>query len=88
MTGDVVDLVLEQILRTAREFDFDVNVHCFMPDHVHLLIEGRDEQADAGRFVHQAKRRSGYVFGQRYHTRLWQPSFTITCSETMKERCG
>ena len=46
-----------------------------MPDHVHLLVEGRRDQADAARFVHQAKQRSGYVFAQRYHTRLWQPSF-------------
>jgi putative transposase len=70
-----VDLVLEQILRTACECHFNVNVHCFMPDHVHLLVEGRGEQADACRFVHQAKQRSGYLFAQRYHTRLWQPSF-------------
>jgi putative transposase len=75
VTREAVDLVLDQILRTACEFDFNVNVHCFMPDHVHLLTEGRAEQADAARFVHQAKQRSGYVFAQRYRTRLWQPSF-------------
>ena len=75
VTRDAFDLVLEQILRTARQFEMDVNVYCFMPDHVHLLIEARSEQADVVAFVHQAKQRTGYAFAQRYRMRLWQPSF-------------
>jgi putative transposase len=69
------DLVLEQILRTAPDFDVRVNVYCFMPDHVHLLAEGCSEQADMTQFVHRAKQRSGFAFAQRYKQRLWQPSY-------------
>src|SRR6185295_20035688 len=61
--ADVVQLVLEQILQSAKLFDMDVIAYCFMPDHVHLLVEGYSDGADAIAFVHQAKQRSGYAFG-------------------------
>jgi putative transposase len=47
----------------------------FMPDHVHLLVEGSTERANATGFVHQAKQRSGYAFAKQYGKRLWQPSY-------------
>ena len=49
--------------------------YCFMPDHVHLLVEARGETADAIAFVHQAKQRSGYAVARAYGLKLWQPSF-------------
>ena len=73
--SEVVDLVRDQILTTASSFDVAIVVDCFMPDHVHLLVEGETESADTLAFVHQAKQRSGYTFSQRWKTRLWQPSF-------------
>ena len=75
VSHDVSDVVLRQILRTASEFDIVVDVHCLMPDHVHLLVEGRSESANVSKFVHQAKQRTGYLFAQRHGMRLWQPSF-------------
>src|SRR5205823_6616870 len=75
VTGATVDLVLEQILSTAREFDMKVTVYCLMPDHAHLLAEGCSEQADMQAFVRRAKQRSGFEFAKRCRTRLWQPSF-------------
>jgi putative transposase len=38
-----VDLVLEQFVRAATEEGFAIVAYCFMPDHVHLLIEGLEE---------------------------------------------
>jgi len=46
-----------------------------MPDHLHLLVEALRDDADAARFVHQAKQRSGYVFSRERGAQLWQPSF-------------
>ena len=73
--SDIVDLVIDQLLRTADEFDVEVTVYCFMPDHAHLLVETRSEGADILQFVHRAKQRSGFEFAKEYGTRLWQPSF-------------
>lgn len=70
---DAVTLVYEQFRRAAIENGFAVVAYCFMPDHVHLLIEGTRETADCLRFVSRAKQYAGYhharAFGGR---RLWQ----------------
>jgi putative transposase len=71
----VVHMALTQILRSADRFDVVVLAYCFMPDHVHLLIEAIRDDADAMAFVHQAKQRSGYIFARNGGGRLWQPSF-------------
>ena len=72
---DVVQMVLEQISQSALLFDIAVIAYCFMPDHVHLLIEGCSEGADVAAFVHQAKQRSGYLFARSGEGPLWQPSY-------------
>ena len=70
--AEVVALVLEQILRSARESEFEVIAYCFMPDHLHLLIEGAAESSDGKEFIARAKQYSGYYYAQRYGSRLWQ----------------
>ena len=71
----IVQRVLEQILQSAELFDMAVIAYCFMPDHVHLLVEGCSDGADAIAFVHHAKQRAGYAFARTRNDRLWQPSY-------------
>ena len=47
--ADVVNLVLEQISRSATESQFALVAYCFMPDHVHLLIEAQCDASDCKR---------------------------------------
>lgn len=75
VSPDAVDLVLKQILQSAGECEMDLIAYTFMRDHVHLLIEGLTEAADAAAFVHRAKQRSAYAFSEKYRRRLWQPSY-------------
>jgi len=84
----VVDLVLSRILRTARELGIEVIAYCFMPDHVHLVVVGKNAGAELRRFVGLAKQRSGYEFARVRRERLWQPSFfdrTIRSDEDVAE---
>jgi REP-associated tyrosine transposase len=73
--ADIVDPTLAQISQCAREFSFSLIAYVFMPDHVHLLVEGTREDADLRAFVHRAKQKTGYEHAQRFRRRLWQPSF-------------
>ena len=43
-----------------------------MPDHLHLLAEGRSSTADVARFVNLAKQRTGYAFRRTHDAALWQ----------------
>jgi REP-associated tyrosine transposase len=73
--GSVVKIVHEQILLCAELFGFEVIAYCYMPNHLHLLIEGTADDADALAFVHQAKQRSGYACRAIGASPFWQPSF-------------
>jgi putative transposase len=69
----IVSLVLSQFLRAADEEQFAILVYCFMPDHVHLLVEGLADNSDGKRFIRMGKQYSGYAFSQQVGDRLWQP---------------
>jgi len=67
-----VALVCEQFQRASREQAFAVIAYCFMPDHVHLLVEGERDDADLKRFANSAKQYSGFYFRRATGLFLWQ----------------
>ena len=72
VTRERVELVMVQIERSAAEELFAVIAYCFMPDHVHLLIEGRCDSSDCRRFINRAKQFSGFHYAKAFGHRLWQ----------------
>ena len=67
----VIRLVVEQFRRASRERGFTF-IHCVMPDHAHLVIDGEREDSDCRAFIKAAKQYSAYYYQQRYKRRLWQ----------------
>lgn len=72
--ASVATMVIEQILRAARRFEFDVLAYCLMPDHAHLLVHGRSDRSDLHRFVKRAKQSSGQIYAHAVKEPLWQDS--------------
>src|ERR671937_1226712 len=60
-----VDLVLDHFLRTSADYSCEVTAYCFMPDHMHALLEATSERANFLKFVAMFEQRSGYAFKQR-----------------------
>jgi putative transposase len=67
-----VDLVLSQIRRTAVEEQFAVIAYCFMPDHLHLVVEGKAHDSDCRRFSVRSRRHSAFYYFRQYSEILWQ----------------
>ena len=72
LTRQHADGVHEQFLRAAVDEGFAVLAYCFMPDHVHLLVEGQATDSDCRRFIARAKQLSGFHFQKVLGQRLWQ----------------
>ena len=53
--------VCDQFRRTSVESQFALIAYCFMPDHLHLLVEGESETSQLEPFVATAKQRSAYA---------------------------
>jgi putative transposase len=67
-----VEVALSQIRRAASVHHFELVAYCFMPDHVHLLVEGATADADLRRFIKLAKQCSGFHYRQLFGQALWQ----------------
>jgi len=66
---------LEILKETAERQSFHVWAYCFMPDHAHLLIEGKLEDSDMGKFISAFKQRTSFWFRSRFKAKLWQPGY-------------
>ena len=71
--ADIVRDVWLQFVETANANDFDVIAYCFMPDHLHVLVEGTNDATDLRIFVSTAKQRAAYAARSWIRGRLWQP---------------
>jgi putative transposase len=68
-------MVVQQILRAAKRFEFAVLAYCVMPDHVHLLVSGTSHDADLRRFAKRVKQSSGQIHHRRFNEALWQEGY-------------
>jgi REP-associated tyrosine transposase len=73
--ADAVAVALAQILHASARHDFAVVAYCFMPDHVHLLVEGRAQGADLIAFARDVKQRTGYHWRGKVDAVLWQDGY-------------
>ena len=73
--GNFVTKVLRILKKTAEQKKFYIWAYCFMPDHLHLLVEGKTEDADMRRFVTTFKQKTAFWFNRPSGARLWQPNY-------------
>ena len=57
-------------LRTAGAYQFAVIAYCFMPDHMHALVEGLATSSDFRRFVAMFKQRSAFRHRRLFNSGL------------------
>ncbi len=63
------------LTQTAELLCFRLLAFCFMPDHLHVLVLGRDDMADLIRLVQRFKQVTSFEFKRATGVRLWQQSF-------------
>jgi putative transposase len=71
----VVADVAAQLLKHSSQEHFAVLAYCFMPDHVHSLLEGLEESSDLRRLMTRWKQGTGYIHATGGGGRLWQGGF-------------
>ena len=75
VNDEIVSKLIEILKSTAEQKSFLVWAYCFMPDHVHLLIEGKNSNADMKDFVALFKQTTAYWFKGIYGRRLWGANY-------------
>ena len=55
-------MCLEILKIKSSALNFKVWAYCFMPDHLHLLLEGETKEADLKRLIVLFKQASGFGY--------------------------
>lgn len=72
----IVDAVRDQLLRTAAAYDVAIPAYCFMPDHLHALLEGSSPTANLQKCAQMFRQRSGHHHRSTSDgERLWQEGY-------------
>jgi putative transposase len=69
---DTVAMLLETLRECVETFGFDVLAYSVMPEHFHVVLEGRTDTSDLVRCVHSLKQRTGFAFRRDTQQPLWQ----------------
>ncbi len=80
----IVQVARTQILRTSERRSFEILAYTFMPDHLHLLVEGRDPSANLRGFAAALRRAISAACWHRASGTLWQDGYyerTLRSSE-------
>ncbi len=73
---DHVVKMFKDILRKAvNKHDCQVIIYCFMPDHLHIILQGLSPNADVWKAIVDFKQRSGYWLRRNKNKFSWQKGF-------------
>jgi REP element-mobilizing transposase RayT len=75
LVDEVADSLISDLRRAARATCFEVLAFVVMPDHVHLLVQGAADDANAIKFMQRFKQSTGFRFKKLRRSALWQRSF-------------
>jgi REP element-mobilizing transposase RayT len=73
--GDFAAYASDQLLRHAIARGFALSAYCLMPDHVHVLAEGRTDHADGRRFFEGWRQKTGFDWRRKHASKLWQEGY-------------
>ncbi|GAN34922.1 MAG: transposase [Candidatus Brocadia sp. AMX2] len=71
----LVTWLIELLRERSKSFSFKIWAYCFMPDHLHLLIQGERDDSDMRRFISSYKQQSGFYYKKKTVSSLWQINY-------------
>jgi putative transposase len=63
------------LLAEAENFHCDILVYLFMPDHCHILLEGKDEQSNVLKVINLFKQKTGFWLSKNRPQVYWQKDY-------------
>ena len=67
--------LVEKLREKSDEHGFEVLAYCVMPDHFHVLAQGKDYASDLLAFVQGLKQTTAHEYLKTEHVTLWQKKY-------------
>jgi putative transposase len=72
---EIFDMFSDILFKEASCHYCDIISYIFMPDHCHLLLQGKSEKADTLKAIYMFKQKTGFWFSQHIKNICWQKDF-------------
>jgi putative transposase len=67
--------LIAKLREQAATFGFFIHAYCVMPDHLHLLAAGANDESNLAKLVGSFKQQTAVGFARESHRRLWQSKY-------------
>jgi len=71
----VVNIFTKTLEEVAARSNCTIPVYCFMPDHLHLILSGNDDEVDLLKVINAYKQKTGFWLSRNRKGILWQKDF-------------
>jgi REP element-mobilizing transposase RayT len=72
---EIANIFADILASVTQKTNCIVPVYCFMPDHQHLIIQGRKSDSDIWKAIAGYKQMTGFVMSQNKYGIRWQKGF-------------
>ena len=86
---EVVEAILERLTQACEKEAAEIVLYCFMPDHLHAIVRGRERNSNLLNFMKRFKQSSGFWLSQNLSVR-WSGDYydhVIRNSSDFSEHC-
>ena len=73
--SNLVRWLIDALAEKSDSYNFKIWAYCFMPDHLHLLMEGRNDDSDTKGFISSYKQHTGFYYKKKNDQLLWQINY-------------
>jgi putative transposase len=63
------------LLEEASRYQSNIHIYLFMPDHLHLIVEGKSDTSNIQKMINTFKQRTGYWFYKHRPELCWQKDY-------------
>ena len=72
---ELVDTFIGFLKEIAAKYNCKIPIYCFMPDHLHMIVTGTDDEVDLLKVIAGFKQRTGFWLSQNKIGAQWQKDF-------------
>jgi putative transposase len=75
VTDEIVQPLIVHLKRAVEKHDVRNRIYVFMPDHCHIILEGKSEQSNLWKCMKLFKQLTGYYLAENCFRFRWQKGF-------------
>ena len=69
------NLLKDELYKSSKEEKCSFDLFLCMPDHIHLIIRGKENESDIKKCLKLFKQYTGYLYSKKHGLKLWKKDY-------------